>query len=66
VPHVSRLKRGIKIAEVPGSLIHSQESGDLHLVTFSCSRRRQHLGPSAARELFERSLETMQLRYDPL
>jgi putative transposase len=37
---------------------------DLHFVTFSCYRRRQYLGSAAARDLFQRSLETMRTRYD--
>jgi putative transposase len=49
---------------VPKSLVRYQEAGDLHFVTFSCYRRQQHLGSAAVRELFERSLETMRVRYD--
>ncbi len=46
------------------SLVRYQNSGDLHFVTFSCYRHHQHLGSSAAREIFERSLETLRVRYD--
>jgi putative transposase len=49
---------------VPQSLVRYQNSGDLHFVTFSCYRRQQHLRSAAARDLFERSLETMRVRYD--
>ncbi|MGA8109971.1 MAG: transposase, partial [Acidobacteriaceae bacterium] len=45
-------------------LVRYQQAGDLHFVTFSCYRRQQHLGSAAARTLFERSLETMRLRYE--
>ena len=45
-------------------LVRYQQTGDLHFVTFSCYRRRQHLGCAGARDLFERSLETMRTRYD--
>jgi putative transposase len=48
---------------VPNSLGRYQQAGDLHFVTFSCYRRRQHLASAAARQLFERSLETMRVRY---
>jgi len=49
---------------MPSGLKRFHESGQSHFVTLSCSRRHQHLGSSAARELFERSLETMRVRYD--
>ncbi len=45
-------------------LVRYQESGHLHLVTFSCHRRLPYLGPADARDLFERSLEVMRCRYD--
>jgi len=45
-------------------LVRYQQSGDLHFVTFSCYHRQPYLGVPAARELFERSLETMRRRYD--
>ena len=38
--------------------------GDFHFVTFSCDRRQPHLSTAAARNLFERALEAMRLRYD--
>jgi putative transposase len=41
-----------------------QQTGDLHFVTFSCYRRKPHLGHPSARDTFERSLEAMRLRYD--
>jgi len=49
---------------MPKSLVRYQQSGDLHFITFSCYRRQPHLGVASARDLFERSLETMRLRYD--
>jgi putative transposase len=49
---------------MPKSLVRYQQTGDLHFVTFSCYRRQPHLGQASARDLFERSLEAMRLRYD--
>ncbi len=46
------------------NLVRYQETGDLHYVTFSCFERQAFLRTCGARELFERSLETMRLRYD--
>ena len=44
-------------------LVRYQQTGDLHFVTFSCYRRRAHLGSAEARDLFESALESMRLRY---
>jgi putative transposase len=44
-------------------LVRYQESGELHFVTFSCYQRRPYLGTARARDLFERSLESMRSRY---
>ncbi len=41
-----------------------QETGDLHFVTFSCFRRNAFLSSPQARDLIERALETMRVRYD--
>jgi putative transposase len=49
---------------MPTGLVRRQDRGDFHFVTFSCYRRQQYLGSVSGRELFERSLETMRLRYD--
>ena len=49
---------------MPKGLIRYQRAGDFHFVTFSCYRRLPHLGTSAARSLFEASLEVMRIRYD--
>lgn len=49
---------------MPESLTRYQRTGNLHFVTFSCYRRQPHLGHASARDLFERSLEAMRLRYD--
>ena len=49
---------------MPKSLVRYHESGNLHHVTFSCFERRPLLGTPSARELFERSFETMRKRYD--
>jgi len=48
---------------MPKGLARYQEAGDLHFVTFSCYRRLAFLGTPWARELFERSLETIRRRY---
>jgi putative transposase len=48
---------------MPKGLVRYQETGDLHFVTFSCYRRLAFLGTPSARELFERSLETIRRRY---
>jgi putative transposase len=45
-------------------LVRYQQTGDLHFVTFSCYQRRPYLGFPSNRDLFERSLETMRVRYD--
>ncbi len=49
---------------MPMNLVRYQQAGDLHVVTFSCYRRQPHLESAAARNLFERSLEQMRVRYD--
>ena len=49
---------------MPRGLIRVQRAGDFHFVTFSCYRRLPHLRTTAARSLFERSLETMRARYE--
>ena len=48
---------------MPTALVRYQQTGDLHFVTFSCYHRLAHLRSVPARELFERSLETIRLRY---
>jgi putative transposase len=40
-----------------------RRAATLHFVTFSCFERSPHLGTAAARDVFERSLEAMQVRY---
>lgn len=45
-------------------LVRYQQSGSFHFVTFSCYRRQAYLGTADARDLFERSLERMRIRYD--
>ena len=45
-------------------LVRYQQCGCFHFITFSCYHRLPYLGTAAARLLFERSLETMRLRYD--
>jgi putative transposase len=48
---------------MPTGLVRYQ-SGNFHFVTFSCYNRQPYLRSIAGREIFERSLETMRLRYD--
>ena len=48
---------------MPRGLVRYQQSGDLHFITFSCYGRRPFLKSAAARDLFERSLETMRVRH---
>jgi len=48
---------------MPRNLVRYQRSGQYHLVTFSRYARQKHLGSPAARETFEKSLETMRARY---
>jgi putative transposase len=54
----------VKMFSMPKALVRYQQTGDLHFVTFSCYRRRPYLDSAKARDLFERSLETMRVRYD--
>jgi putative transposase len=49
---------------MPKDLVHYQQAGDLHFVTFSCYRRLPYLGTPAMRELFEEFLEKMRLKHD--
>src|ERR1035437_6882817 len=48
---------------MPTGLVRYQQSGCFHFITFSCHHRLPHLGTTAARSLFERSLEVMRIRY---
>ena len=49
---------------MPKGLIRYQQTGDFHFVTFSCYHRLPYLGTPSARNLFERSLEAMRVRYE--
>ncbi len=49
---------------MPRDLVRYQETGDLHFVTFSCYGRRPYLATPEAKELFERALERMRVRYE--
>lgn len=44
-------------------LVRYHQAGCLHFITFSCHRRRPLLGAPQARDLFERALESMRVRY---
>ena len=49
---------------MPIGLVRHQETGHFHFITFSCYRRQPFFRSPRGRALFERSLETMRLRYD--
>ena len=49
---------------MPAELVRYQQTGHFHFVTFSCFRRQPFLTTPSSRDLFERSLETMRVRYD--
>ena len=49
---------------MPDGLERRQDRGDFHFVTFSCARRKGYLRTAFGRDLFERSLETMRVRYE--
>jgi putative transposase len=44
-------------------LVRYHQAGCFHFITFSCYHRRPLLGAPQARDLFERSLESMRIRY---
>ena len=48
---------------MPRGLVRYRQAGDLHFVTFSCYRRLAYRAVPETREMFERSLETIRLRY---
>jgi putative transposase len=48
---------------MPSELHHYQQTGQLHFITFSCYRRKSHLGSGAGRDLFECALERIRRRY---
>ena len=48
---------------MPTDLVRYQQCGCFHFITFSSYHRFTYLSTDAARELFERSLEVMRLRY---
>jgi putative transposase len=46
------------------NLVRHQQTGHLHFVTFSCYQRKPFLNTAKGRDLFERSLERMRVRYE--
>src|SRR5580693_7202257 len=48
---------------MPKGLVRYQQCGAFLFVTIGCSLRLEHLGTTDARNLFERSLEVMRIRY---
>src|SRR6266702_3217277 len=55
---------GLHCCTMPPGLVRYQHTGHFHFVTFSCYRRQPFFHSPSGRTLFERSLETMRLRYD--
>ncbi len=53
-----------KILGMARGLVRRQDRGDFHFVTFSCYDRKPYLRSAFGRDLFERSLETMRVRYE--
>jgi len=49
---------------MPKGLVRYQQCGCFHCINFGCYHGLKHLGTAAARELFERSLETMRIRHE--
>jgi putative transposase len=49
---------------MPTGLVRYQQCGCFHFISFTCYHRFQHLATIPARELFERSLESIRRRYD--
>jgi putative transposase len=48
---------------MPRGLIRYEHTGSFHFLTFSCYHRFQHLGGTAARDVFEDALERVRQRY---
>ncbi len=48
---------------MPRELVRYQDAGHFHFVTFSCFGRKPYLRTAFGRDLFERSLEAMRVRY---
>jgi putative transposase len=48
---------------MPRGLVRYQQSHHLHFITFSCHKRDPYLSTPKSRDLFERSLETIRVRY---
>ncbi len=51
------------LAQMPNELVRFQETGNFHFLTFSCFHRLPYLDSAEAREIFERSLESIRGRY---
>jgi putative transposase len=54
----------VQTHEVPWSLKHFQESGQLHYLTFSCYHRQPKLGTPAPRDFFVKALEKVRQQYE--
>ena len=52
------------ISRMANNLVRFQESGNLHFLTFSCYRRLPYFRNAERREIFERALEAMRVKYD--
>ena len=49
---------------MPRELERRQDRGDFHFVTFSCAGRKPYLRMAFGRDLFEKSLEKIRVRYE--
>ena len=58
-PHTAQRQQN---PTMPRGLVRYQREHHLHFVTFSCAQRKPYLSTPQARDLFERSLETIRLR----
>jgi putative transposase len=76
MPHVSILRHGLDEAQIfpavsnwvilspmTKGLIRYHHTGGFHFLTWSCHHRKPFLQTESAMNLFEKSLETMRLRY---
>jgi putative transposase len=55
---------GLHYSTMSRGLVRYHHTGHFHFVTFSCYRRQPFFRHPSGRNLFERSLEIMRLRYD--
>jgi hypothetical protein len=56
------IRVGVSSQCMKGERIRSQQTGEFHLLTFSCCRRRSYFESAAAMDLFEDALERVRRR----